>query len=496
MKKISMTAAGIFFLTLMVKAAGVFREGFIADTFGASSSTDRYLFIFSLVTLIVLVFGTSFNHLFLPYYQTQQQKAARQAEQESVQLLNTLFLGSAIAALIIGTGTLIALYAGIDRATVSLIGTFSLGLPFLLLNAFLDTFLQVRSRYYLSAAVKLFPIAGSLLAAAVLHQGLGLVSLAIGFVAGSILACLFQGILLKRTGLQLSKKLVPLNQYSTASWFIAGQTLISVLAGPVNVVIDRFFAGFLPAGSLTYLNNASLVTSLPIGLIGSTLEILYFSAITEKLTKRTDLTAVVRKGLSTSQLVFLPIMIGLYFTGSQIIRLIYQHGAFHANDTAHTTMILLGYLPLIWFQGIQLVLSKTVYAVKAGSRLFRLSLWMVGCNTLLDALFFPIWGAPGLAAASSVVAFIYLLGTMRLLQSTFTTTWSALLQATILPTIVPSLLMMGTGLWLRYGIHFDATRHLVVAFILFVIICAAVYFAALLFFSSAYLHRLFGSEKD
>ncbi len=495
MRKLSFTAFWFFLFTLLVKIAGVLRESILANDFGANQQTDQYLFIFSLVSLLMLVAGTTFNHLFLPYYKSFYKNSPASAEQESSRLLNSLFLTSLGAAVLLFAAFTILSRNGIAPSAMQLLRIFALGLPFLMLTVLLDTFLQIKESVLVSALVKILPIAGSICFALFFRQTFGLPGLAIGFVSGSVLAALIQTGLLFGKGMRFYKAAALPSHYSLTAWYLAGQTFLSTLAGPVNLVIDRFFAGLLPAGSLTYLNNASLIAGLPLGLMGAAVGTLYFSGITSYTSNRQPLTQAMLKGLSVSQLIFLPAMIGLFFIGKDFIRLIYEHGAFRAADTASTSGILFGYLPLIWFQGLQLILSKTVYAVKAGGKLFRISLWMVLWNTLLDALFVPLFGAPGLAAASSVVAVVYFLLTLRLLIPYMSCHWTVLFRRSLLPAFIPALIMGISGLWLHHGLSSEKGLSLISHLAVFTLICASIYLLCLLIFSHTYLSRLFRSEK-
>src|SRR5690606_17108799 len=90
-----------------------------------------------------------------------------------------------------------------------------------------------------------------------------------------------------------------------------------------------------------------------------------------------------------------------------VIAFIYERGEFTSVDTALTHRALLFYLPIIIFQGMQLILSKSMYARGKTSVVFRISVTTIAVNLFLNWLLVDRYGYTALAIAASSVSVYY-----------------------------------------------------------------------------------------
>ena len=116
--------------------------------------------------------------------------------------------------------------------------------------------------------------------------------------------------------------------------------------------------------------------------------------------------------MEISLVTLLPIAIGLLVVGDAAISFIYERGKFTAADTANTHLALLLYLPIIVFQGMQLILSRSMYARGKTAVVFRISVTTIAVNILLNWLLVDKYGYPALAISASVVSIYYFVVSM------------------------------------------------------------------------------------
>src|SRR5690606_20787363 len=112
-------------------------------------------------------------------------------------------------------------------------------------------------------------------------------------------------------------------------------------------------------------------------------------------------------GMEISFVTLVPISVGLLVVGDALISFIYEGGAFTAQDADYTYMALLFYLPIIIFQGMQLMLSKSMYARGKTAVVFRISVTTIALNFLLNWFLVEDYGYLALAFAASVVSVYY-----------------------------------------------------------------------------------------
>jgi putative peptidoglycan lipid II flippase len=118
------------------------------------------------------------------------------------------------------------------------------------------------------------------------------------------------------------------------------------------------------------------------------------------------------RGMEISLVTLLPIAIGLLVVGDAAISFVYERGKFTSEDTANTYLALLFYLPIIVFQGMQLILSKSMYARGKTAVVFRISVTTILVNFLLNWWLVDDYGYPALAFSASIVSVYYFVVSM------------------------------------------------------------------------------------
>ncbi len=171
----------------------------------------------------------------------------------------------------------------------------------------------------------------------------------------------------------------------TLNWRHPSVRRIGILYVPVlfSLVIDtlviRFFSYNLAARTSiahgnTYMNWATTLIQFPHGLVATAISI----AILPTLSRQAALMAnanpqtaaqnqraykdTLGLGLRLATILIVPATVGLYVTAEPIIRLLFEHGAFTAADTAITTQALHLYLFGLPFATVDLLLVYAFYA--------------------------------------------------------------------------------------------------------------------------------------
>ena len=132
---------------------------------------------------------------------------------------------------------------------------------------------------------------------------------------------------------------------------------------------------------------------------------------------------------------------GSGLVGEAAISFIFEGGAFTAEDTHNTYMALLYYLPIIVTQGMQYIVSKSMYARGKTSTIFRISVTTILLNVVLNWMFVGPFGYAGLAITSSVVSVYFLSISIFIVYRDFERGEKRKLASLFIRVLIPTLIM-------------------------------------------------------
>lgn len=413
LKKAALWTTG---LALLLKLSGFIREAIVAREFGVSNETDGYFLAFSFITLVVAMISTGFNNVFLPMYVKRKKNGTDTTDQNANALLNlTMILFGVISLL----GTVFAhkfvpiifinMKPGIEPFAVEMTQIFFAFMTLIALSGLLDSYLQSRRIFVPSQLSKLLATLMAAIFALLFSASLGIYSLVYGFVFGTILGVVIQLFFLGRSDYKWRPDFKMEKDFRKAFIILIVPSLLNSVVGQVNLFVNKAFASGVGVsdGAVTYLNNASLLISIPNAIYATTLAAIIFTLMSEQTEELTKFKDTFFRGMEISLVTLLPIAIGLWIVGDAAVAFIYERGAFTAADTEKTYLALLFYIPIIIFQGMQLILSKSMYARGKTAIVFRISVTTIAVNFLLNWWLVDDFDYPALAFAASVVSVYY-----------------------------------------------------------------------------------------
>jgi putative peptidoglycan lipid II flippase len=184
-------------------------------------------------------------------------------------------------------------------------------------------------------------------------------------------------------------------------------TAISGSVLQIGDMIDTFIASFMKVGSISYLYYANILFQLPFAIV-----VLAISQATLPQLSKLEKTELVKNTNNLLKIILnlsIPITLYFIFFGKDLITIIFQHGKFTPQDTAHTdialTMFMLGFL---FFSQLRIV-NNAFYAIKDVKTPLRAAILAVLAKLVVSPMFAIIFGFWGLALALSVVGLINLI---------------------------------------------------------------------------------------
>lgn len=275
---------------------------------------------------------------------------------------------------------------------------------------------------------------------------------------------------------------------------LMGPTVIGSAIYLINLSVSRFVGLSLNDSAAAVLNLATRLMELPIGVFAVAVSTVVFPLISKYAAQGdwSNLAHAYRRGMRLILVINVPAAAGLVALSEPIVRLLFQRGAFHAEDTRLMVPVLAVFaLGLPIFSFVNLVLrafyaqKDTVTPVRAAALSFVVNL------ALSLALMGPL-STIGLALASNVAVFVQ----AWYLQSRLARRREALAFAHLWPTIlriVPAALAMSmvvAGGWWGWRHALGITRVTDVVGLLLLIPAGVAVYAGLL-----WILRLEGREE-
>jgi putative peptidoglycan lipid II flippase len=184
----------------------------------------------------------------------------------------------------------------------------------------------------------------------------------------------------------------------------------------IESIVETHVASGLGTGNITYYNNAYILSTAPILLIGTAISTAAFPRLNARLSQnrpdlfRKDFLMVIRAMIWISA----PLVVLCYFCRGYLARLIYAHGK-------PQIAAIFGYLCVaIFFRILYSIISRWFYAQKDTKTPMFVSIFTIGLNIVLAIMLSRphAYGVDGLAMAQSIVATVevFILSTIMLLR--------------------------------------------------------------------------------
>ena len=176
----------------------------------------------------------------------------------------------------------------------------------------------------------------------------------------------------------------------------------------INMTVSRFIGLSLNDAANSVLNYATRLMELPIGVFAVAVSTVVFPLISRHAARgdMDQMGEAYRKGMRFILMINIPAAIGLALLAEPVIRLVYEHGKFHASDTRMMVPVLVVYaLGLPFFSFVNLVL-RAFYAQKDTATPVRAALLSFVVNIVLSFALMGPFSIVGLAIAGNVAIIV------------------------------------------------------------------------------------------
>jgi putative peptidoglycan lipid II flippase len=206
--------------------------------------------------------------------------------------------------------------------------------------------------------------AGIVVMALLFADRVGIASLSLGVLLGSILQLGIQLPGLRDMGLSLSLDLRHPGLRRMGGLYLP--VALGLIVSQVGIAIDRNLASRTGEQSIAWMQNATTLVQFPLGLVAVAVSTAVLPSLS-RLASSADMARfrqTLGMGLRVVILLIVPATAGLLILASPVVALLFEHGAFEPYDTLRTVQALRVYLIGLPFAAIDQVLIFAFYARK------------------------------------------------------------------------------------------------------------------------------------
>lgn len=402
--------------TTLVKLAAAAKEMAVAYQFGTSDELDAFLIALLLPAFAVTLIGGSLNGALIPtYIQVREQEGQPAAQRllSSVMVVSIGFLVVLSIILALTASYFLPLMAsGFSAEKMAVTQSLYYGLlATLVLSGVATTWgaiLNAQNRFALAAVAPVATSIATMFAVIVMAKYWGSYALVVGIVGGALLEAGVVGWGLRRAGVSLVPRWCGtspaikqvLQQYAP---MVAAAFLMSGTG-----VVGQSMAAMLGPGDVSALSYGNKITSLILGIVALTVS----SAVMphfSRMVARAEWPGLRHTLLTYSRWLLigtLPVTVALIYYSEPVVALVFQRGAFSAEDTRLVGQIQAMYLLQVPLYVVSMLFARLISALKEikwfmWGNAINLSMYIVLTYVLMQR-----FGVVGIALATSLMYLI------------------------------------------------------------------------------------------
>ncbi len=407
--------------TLTSRVFGFLRDMIVANSFGAGQSADAFFVAFGIPNILRVFFAEgALSAAFIPVFtQTRNSEgndAARHLSGALIVSLATILIVVTVLGILVAPFIVKILVPGFiqhsEKYQLTVLLT-RLMFPFLFfigLTAVLAGILNTLGHFLIPALTPVlfnFSMIGCALWLAPTLE-IPITGLAWGVVLGGSVQMLVLLKPLSKRGQMPRLRWNPRHKGSRKISRLMVPAIFGFSIAQIGTLSDRLLASFLADGSISFLYYANRLLQFPLGIFGIALTIAIFPTLSRQAAQgeKGELVETLEEGLRLILFVCLPSALGLALLAEPIVQVLFQRGAFSAQDTLMTSRAVYAYaFGLIAYAGVKVVVAA-FYSLEDTRTPVKIAAVVLIANIVLSViLMFPLQHM-GLALASALCAYL------------------------------------------------------------------------------------------
>ncbi len=396
-------------LAVASRLIGLVREVIIARQFGTSGEYDAYLAAFRIPDLLFLLIITgSFGSAFIPVFRG----LLDEDEDDAWRLASAVITWTAL--LVVAASVIVLLFADpiarhlvapglspeLQALSARIMRILLLAQLFIGMGIAAKGILETHHRFAVPGLAPLLYNLGIIFGALFLAGRWGVTGLAIGVVLGGLMHFVIQIPELLKVGLVYRPTLRRVAGLRDVAAML-GPRIIGQAAFQINFIVVTYMATREGEGKVSAINYAWAIMMLPNAVMGQSFGTVLFPTMTAQ-SERGDLDGLretLTGGLRDLLFLAMPASIGLFAFREEIIRTIFESGAFSSASTELVVAPLAFFALALIFYSLVEVLARTFYAMRIVNVPVIAGVSIMIINVILAVWLTPKIGYAGLALA-------------------------------------------------------------------------------------------------
>lgn len=404
--------------TLLSRIFGLIRELVLAYIFGTSYLADAINIALKLPNLFRRIFGEgALATVFIPIFNTKLLISNNEAKKFSGEILGLLSISLIILIVILEIfmpSIMMILAPGFykdhEKFNISVL-LCRITLPYLILisitalfGSVLNALKKFASFAFVHVILSVAIIIGSIIFEDKINSA---ISISYSVIIAGILQVLFMLIFLKKSNMHFSIR-YSLNDPEIKK-FLKNMLPATLSASiyQLNIFISQSIASFVP-GVVSILSYADRIYQFPLSIIGITFGTILLPELSAIYKSQNYIQAqkLQNKAIKIGLFLSTPAMLGIILLAHPIIHIIYERGAFSHDDTLKTAQAIIAFSTGLPAFVLSKILMPIFYANDDTKTPFKITIYCVIINTLLNLLLMSKLQHTGIALSSSIASWI------------------------------------------------------------------------------------------
>ena len=411
-ERILKVATLVFILAVLTRVLQIIFYPLVAKFFGTSGELESFIVALSVPTLISSILLGNFGAAFILIFTEQRVKYGdKSAWDFASSLINITLLGAigvAVVGMLLSPWLIRFLVPGMEFVYRQMGTQF---LRILFITVFFFALAMVLSAILQSHQFFVIPVAAGLIGNLVLISTLLMLRQRIGvnvLPLANILsfACAAALLLAASKALWWDRYSLRINAEQSVKEALLMSIGVSIVGASwqINLVVSRFFASFLPTGSIATLEYASRSVVLIIELLSLSVAVPLYQRMSREaaIEDKGKVMDTFSLGMKMTAVVLFPLVTFLIFLRFPIFQIFLEYGKFSTQNTVQVSSVFL-YLSLSMIGGgLGQMIMYAYFALRKVRLLLILFFCVATLNILLSAVLYKVLGVEGLALATGI----------------------------------------------------------------------------------------------
>ncbi|MCD6310844.1 MAG: murein biosynthesis integral membrane protein MurJ [Elusimicrobia bacterium] len=419
-QKIAQASAVLIIASVLGHVLSLGKEILVANYFGITKAMDAFYAAVTIPNMINSMLITVFAAVFIPVFIEHRVKNINEANDlASITVTYLMLIFTVFALIIFASSPLIIKYgfhglsSDVAGLAVKLLKILSFSLILSGLVGIITGLMNSFERFFLPSFSQMFVTIATILFILVFAKTHGVFVLAYGLLAGLLLQIVVLIPAVRKQGFLFRVNFNARHPAIKGILLSSGLFFAAAAINQLNIAVDRIMASYLDSGSIAALSYALKLGQVPLIMFSSSIAIAVFPFFARQAAenKIEELRDALSKSVRMAGFIFIPLTVISVILAKPLIRLLFQRGAFTSEDTELTAVIFICYSFQFFFYTVSNIFGKVILSFKNFAILFKITLFAVLANILLNFVFIKIVRPPvaGIALSTSFVYFIVML---------------------------------------------------------------------------------------